>query len=445
MPTLERGERLHGTTILAVRHKGHVVMAGDGQVSMGQTVVKRSARKVRRLFEGKVLAGFAGGTADALTLFEKFEAKLEQYHGNLKRAAVELAKDWRSDRVLRRLEALLVVADRDVSLLITGNGDVIEPDDGLLAIGSGGNFALAAARALARALRARRARHRGGGDEASPRRSASTPTRRSSSRSSRPRRTPMAERLPQIGRSDSAERVPMTPREIVSELDRYIVGQRAAKRAVAIALRNRWRRQQVAEDLRDEIAPKNIIMIGPTGRRQDRDRAPARQARAGAVPQGRGLEVHRGRLRRPRRRVDDPRPDRAGGRAWSRRRRRRRSSAGRASTPRSACSISCCRRVPAGSVPKRASGSDRDDETQGTREKLRRMLREGKLDDRLVDVEVSAGVGPMLQIMLRRAWRRSSMNLKDMFANLMPKKTKRRRLKVAEAHRAPRAGGGRTG
>jgi ATP-dependent HslUV protease subunit HslV len=149
MPTLERGETLHGTTILAVRHKGRVVMAGDGQVSMGQTVVKRGARKVRRLFDGKVLAGFAGGTADALTLFEKFEAKLEQYHGNLKRAAVELAKDWRSDRVLRRLEALLVVADREASLLITGNGDVIEPDDGILAVGSGGNFALAAARALA--------------------------------------------------------------------------------------------------------------------------------------------------------------------------------------------------------------------------------------------------------------------------------------------------------
>src|SRR5262249_25194460 len=147
--TPERSERLHGTTILAVRHKGRVVIAGDGQVSLGQTVVKRGARKVRRLFQGKVLAGFAGGTADALTLFEKFEAKLEQYHGNLKRAAVELAKDWRSDRVLRRLEALLIVADRDASLLITGSGDVIEPDDGLIAVGSGGNFALAAAPAPA--------------------------------------------------------------------------------------------------------------------------------------------------------------------------------------------------------------------------------------------------------------------------------------------------------
>jgi ATP-dependent HslUV protease subunit HslV len=148
MPTRERSDALHATTILAVRHGGKVVIAGDGQVSLGQTVMKRGARKVRRLYQNRVVAGFAGSTADALTLFEKFEAKLEQHHGNLKRAAVELAKEWRSDRILRRLEALLIVADREVSLLITGNGDVIEPDDGLLAIGSGGNFALAAARAL---------------------------------------------------------------------------------------------------------------------------------------------------------------------------------------------------------------------------------------------------------------------------------------------------------
>ena len=148
MPTPERSDRLRATTILAVRHGGKVVMAGDGQVSLGQTVMKRGARKLRRLYQGKVLAGFAGGTADALTLFEKFEAKLEEFGGNLRRAAVELAKEWRSDRILRRLEALMIVADHESSLLITGSGDVVEPDDGLLAIGSGGNFALAAARAL---------------------------------------------------------------------------------------------------------------------------------------------------------------------------------------------------------------------------------------------------------------------------------------------------------
>ena len=138
----------YGTTILAVRHGGKVVVAGDGQVSLGQTVMKHNARKVRKLHHDRVIAGFAGATADAFTLFEKFEGKLEQFNGNLKRAAVELAKDWRTDRVLRRLEALLVVADVNDLLVISGSGDVVEPDDDLIAIGSGGNYALAAARVL---------------------------------------------------------------------------------------------------------------------------------------------------------------------------------------------------------------------------------------------------------------------------------------------------------
>jgi ATP-dependent HslUV protease subunit HslV len=146
----DSGPILHGTTILCVRHAERVVMAGDGQVSIGATIMKRSARKVRRLYENRVLAGFAGSTADAMTLFDRFEAKLQEFGGNLRRAAVELAKDWRTDRMLRRLEAMLVVADRSDSLLISGAGDVLEPDDGLIAIGSGGNFALAAARAMVR-------------------------------------------------------------------------------------------------------------------------------------------------------------------------------------------------------------------------------------------------------------------------------------------------------
>jgi len=139
---------IKSTTILCVRHKGKVVMAGDGQVSLGQTVMKHTARKVRRIYQDKVLAGFAGATADAFTLFAKFEEKLEQYNGNLLRAAVELAKDWRTDRILRRLEALLIIADKEHSLVISGNGDVIEPDDGVTAIGSGGPYAHAAAKAL---------------------------------------------------------------------------------------------------------------------------------------------------------------------------------------------------------------------------------------------------------------------------------------------------------
>ncbi|HYA37577.1 MAG TPA: ATP-dependent protease subunit HslV [Candidatus Methylomirabilis sp.] len=141
-------ESLRGTTILSVRRQGRVVIGGDGQVTMGNTVMKANARKVRRLYKDQVIAGFAGGTADAFTLFERFEGKLEKHQGQLTRAAVELAKDWRTDRILRRLEALLAVADKTASLIITGQGDVIEPENGLMAIGSGGPYAQAAARAL---------------------------------------------------------------------------------------------------------------------------------------------------------------------------------------------------------------------------------------------------------------------------------------------------------
>ena len=138
----------HGTTILTVRKGGTVVIGGDGQVSIGQTIVKANARKVRRLGKGDVIGGFAGATADAFTLFERLESKLEQYPGQLMRAAVELAKDWRTDRYLRRLEAMMIVADTQISLVLTGNGDVLEPEGGVMGIGSGGNYALAAARAL---------------------------------------------------------------------------------------------------------------------------------------------------------------------------------------------------------------------------------------------------------------------------------------------------------
>ncbi len=141
---------MRGTTVLCVRQDNKVVIAGDGQVTLGENVVKHSAKKIRRLFDDKVLAGFAGSTADALSLFSRFEMKLQEYHGNLARAAVELAKDWRTDRALRHLDALLIVADAKSTFLLSGNGDIIEPDDGICAIGSGGPYALAAARALAR-------------------------------------------------------------------------------------------------------------------------------------------------------------------------------------------------------------------------------------------------------------------------------------------------------
>ncbi|MBO0750520.1 MAG: ATP-dependent protease subunit HslV [Bradyrhizobiaceae bacterium] len=144
----ENSELWHGTTVLTVRKGGTVVIGGDGQVTVGQTIIKANARKVRRLAKGDVIGGFAGATADAFTLFERLEAKLEQYPGQLLRAAVELAKDWRTDRYLRRLEAMMLVADREVTLVLTGTGDVLEPENGVMGIGSGGNYALAAARAL---------------------------------------------------------------------------------------------------------------------------------------------------------------------------------------------------------------------------------------------------------------------------------------------------------
>src|SRR5256884_7243945 len=140
---------IHATTILAVRHRDRAVMAGDGQVTFGQTVVKQSARKIRRLYNDRILAGFAGSAADSFALFARFESKLEQYRGNLERSAAELAKDWRTDPILRRLEAMLVVLDKTATFLLSGNGDLIEPDEGVLGIGSGGPYALAAARALA--------------------------------------------------------------------------------------------------------------------------------------------------------------------------------------------------------------------------------------------------------------------------------------------------------
>ena len=222
-----------------------VALGGDGQVTLGNIVVKASARKVRKLHRDQVLAGFAGATADAFTLFERFEAKLEKHQGHLVRAAIELTKDWRTDRVLRRLEAMLAVADREASLIITGNGDVLEPEHGIVAIGSGGAYAQAAARALLEHT------------EMAPAEIVK--------QLARDRRRPVHLHQPEPHHRDARNEVSMTPQEIVSELDRHIVGQHDAKRAVAIALRNRWRRQQVDETLRGEITPKNILMIGPTG------------------------------------------------------------------------------------------------------------------------------------------------------------------------------------
>ena len=238
-------ERIYGTTILAVRRDGHVAVGGDGQVTLGQSVMKANARKVRRLYGGKVLAGFAGGTADAFTLFERFEGKLEKF-GNLTRAAIELAKDWRSDRSLRRLEALLCVADLDQHLR-----DLRQRR---------------CHRAGARSDRHRFGRRLRASGRAGPHAVHRTPGARDRRALAQHRGGHLHLHQSQSHHRGALDAVSqMTPREIVEELDKHIVGQKAAKRAVAIALRNRWRRQQVAASLRAEITPKNILMIGPTG------------------------------------------------------------------------------------------------------------------------------------------------------------------------------------
>ncbi len=236
----------HATTILSVRRGPKVAIGGDGQVTLGTTVMKDNAVKVRKLLDGQVLVGFAGSAADGFALMERFETKLKDFPNNVPRAATELAKLWRTDRILRRLEAVLIVVDARHSLLLSGSGDVIQPTDGILSTGSGGGYALAAAcEALAWPI-------------------AEPAGRRDRARVSqdRGRDRHLYEWKPDGGGAAVRD---LTPREIVAELDRDIVGQADAKRAVAIALRNRWRRRQLPDEMRSQVTPKNILLIGPTG------------------------------------------------------------------------------------------------------------------------------------------------------------------------------------
>ena len=280
---------------------GKVVIGGDGQVTMGNTVVKATARKIRRLARRQDPRRVRGlGRRRHHAVREVRGASSRNRAATSLRAAVELAKDWRTDRVLRRLEALLLVADREKTLLLSGTGDVIEPDGDAAAVGSGGPYALAAARALLEntTLSGARDRRARAGDR---RRDLHLHERHARLRGAEHVTAPPAPR-----RRAQA----LTPRAIVEELDRYIVGQKAAKRAVAVALRNRWRRQQVPPPMRDEIAPKNIMLIGPTGVGKTEIARRLARARGRAVRQGRGVEVHRGRLRRARRRLDGARSGR---------------------------------------------------------------------------------------------------------------------------------------
>ena len=242
-----------------------MVVAGDGQVSMGNTVVKSTASKVRKIEKRGVVAGFAGSTADALTLFERLEAKLEKHAGNLSRAAVELAKDWRTDKYLRRLEALMAVGDKENSYIISGTGDVLEPEGDVIGIGSGGNYALAAGKVLM-------------GTEMNAEQLAKKAIEVAAEICVFTNNNVKIEKnimdnsnvtklhpKEKNQNSESSVGSSLSPREIVSELDRFVVGQNKAKKAVAVALRNRWRRQALIGEMKNEVLPKNILMIGPTG------------------------------------------------------------------------------------------------------------------------------------------------------------------------------------
>ena len=251
------------TTIVLVRKNNDVVVASDGQVSMGNTVIKSNANKVRKIEKRNVIAGFAGSTADALTLFERLEAKLEKHAGNLTRAAVELAKDWRTDKYLRRLEALMAIGDKEKSFIISGTGDVLEPEGDVIGIGSGGNYALAAAKVLMDTeLKAEEVAKKAiqVAADICVFTNHNIKVEKNLMEKSNVKTFPKKTEEKNQNHIDS-----LSPREIVSELDRYVVGQNKAKRAVAIALRNRWRRQALTGDMRDEVLPKNILMIGPTG------------------------------------------------------------------------------------------------------------------------------------------------------------------------------------
>ncbi len=407
--------RIRSTTILCVRRDAKVVMAGDGQVTLGHEVLKASAKKLRRLYKERVLAGFAGSTADAFSLFARFEGKLEQYNGNLPRAVVELAKDWRTDKVLRHLDALLLVADLTNTFILSGTGDVIEPDNEVAAIGSGGPFAKSAATALIEntKLSAREI------VEKSMQIAGKICIYTNENIVAGGAWISMVIYLPTQSHEDAPALDELTPREIVRELDKYVVGQADAKRAVAVALRNRVRRQKLEPEMAEDVMPKNILMIGPTGvGKTEIARRLAKLANSPFLKVEASKFTEVGYVGRD---VESMIRDLVDISIDMVREQRLEEVAERAERNAEERLLDLL-------MPPQPEASESADRS---REKMREKLRAGKLDEKIVELDVKERI-PTFEL-TSNGLEEMDINLKDVLPGLFGNRTKKRSMRVSEA------------
>jgi len=412
-------KNLHSTTIIGVRRNGRVALGGDGQVTYGDTIMKSGALKLRTLYNDTIAAGFAGATADAFSLFERFEAKLEEFSGNMPRSVVELAKDWRTDKILRRLEAMLVIMDKQNSYIVSGEGDVIEPDDEVVAIGSGAPYALAAARAYL------------DGSRLSARNIVEKSLQIAASicvyTNTNITVVEFCGGIVAMTERDIHEH--LTPRQIVDELDKYIVGQEKAKKSVAIALRNRWRRRMVPEDIREEIMPNNIIMIGPTGvGKTEIARRLASLAGAPFIKVEASKFTEVGYVGRDVESIIRDLVDLAVNMVRERKSREVEEAARKMAQERILDIL-----LPASRRDERDGSLVDEERFAKTRDKLRAQLIEGHLDDRIVEIDMPEERNQVIEVFTPQGMEEMGLNLQEMFGGLFPGRKKKRRVKVSEA------------